>query len=375
MKHKKKFRTIIISRKTLSMIIMCIAAGIIISTVFFFTKIIISKAAEDTSDLEQVYKFALENELPGNKIENSRTLSEKILGFNLFDPKTILLAGSIFTHIDHDYISESAGAENTEIADNKSENSEIEKKIENVQISKGMNVSNATEYEIDAVSMANEPLGFTIDSSGPQILIVHTHTTESYTSDDRNTYNPSESDRSTDPDKNMIAVGNRICEVLNNAGIKTIHDTTVHDYPSYNGAYGRSLATVEKNLKENPSIKAVLDVHRDGLVRADGTKLKVTADIGGITTAQVMLVIGTNSSGLKHDNWRSNMVFASKIQKKANDMYPNMMRPLNLRVERFNQHMTAGSLIIEVGSNGNTLNEALLAAENIAAVISAVVKE
>ena len=117
------------------------------------------------------------------------------------------------------------------------------------------------------------------------------------------------------------------------------------------------------------SFKIVLDVHRDGIVRADGTKVKVSSEVEGNKTAQCMFVVGTNSE-LTHDSWQENMKLAVKIQNKANEMYPGFMRPINLRSERFNQQLSKGSIIIEVGSNGNTLNEAIYSAKLMGNVIA-----
>ncbi len=240
---------------------------------------------------------------------------------------------------------------------------------EPVKNSSGMKINNATKFPADLSEAASRSLSFT-KGDGPLVLIMHTHTTESYI--DSAAQN---SDRSTDSSKNMIAIGEEIAAVLEQNGISTVHDTTVHDYPSYNGAYTRAMATIKANLEKYPSIQIVLDVHRDGLVKADGTKLKVVCDIDGKQTAQTMLVVGTNGLGLSHGNWKENLTFAAKIQKKACQDFPDLMRPLNLREERFNQHLTKGSLILEIGSNGNTMAEAKLGASKLASAIADVINE
>ena len=180
-----------------------------------------------------------------------------------------------------------------------------------------------------------------------------------------------ETERTTDNARNVVAVGNVICGKLEEYGIKTVHDTTVHDYPSYQGAYTRTLKTIESNLKKYPSIKAVLDVHRDAFVYSDGSKLKVSYNRDGQETAKVMLVVGTDSMGLAHPGWRNNFMLAAKIQNAAEIMYPGLMRPIDLRRERFNMHMTSGSLLLEVGSNGNSLAEALEGGAEIGEAIAA----
>ena len=123
--------------------------------------------------------------------------------------------------------------------------------------------------------------------------------------------------RSTDNEKNMIAIGKVIGDILTSKGVKVIHDTTFHDYPVYNGAYGRSLSTIKAHQKENPDINVVLDIHRDAVTDSDGSQVKVLTEIKGKKTAQLMLVVGTDAGGLTHSAWRDNLIFASKIQKKA----------------------------------------------------------
>ena len=241
---------------------------------------------------------------------------------------------------------------------------------ESIKIDKGMKVSNSTAYNVDPYDAANQPLGFSLDENGAQVLIMHTHTTESFAEE---TYIKGAPDRNLDETKNISAVGAAMARVFAEKGIGVIHDRTVHDYPSYNGAYQSAAATINKNLKENPGIKVVLDVHRDGITREDGTKVKLVTEIGGEKCAQIMLVVGTNVN-LAHNNWQENFKFASKIQAKAIDMFPSLMRPIDLRQERFNEQLTLGSLIVEVGSNGNTMEEAIRGGERIAEVICAVLK-
>lgn len=210
-----------------------------------------------------------------------------------------------------------------------------------------LEIKNQSGKEADADRLVSEPLCYTVEKAPAQVLIVHTHTTESYF----------EQDRSVDENKNMTAVGEVIAKRLEESGIGVIHDTTVHDYPSYSGAYTRSCATVKKQLEAHPEIKIVLDVHRDAVAASDGRKLKLCTDINGEKTAQIMFVVGTDAQ-LEHAFWQENLKLALKIQQKANELYPTLMRPINLRAQRFNQQLSKGAVIIEVGTNGNTLDEA-----------------
>ncbi len=219
---------------------------------------------------------------------------------------------------------------------------------------------NETDYSVSKDVFKNSRLDFSKDAT---ILIMHTHTTECYAQD--NITNLSDNGRSTMENQNMIAVGKVIKDELEAAGFRVIHDTTFHDYPSYQGAYGRSLSTAKKYLSENEDIELILDIHRDAVVNDKGNRVKLVKEINGTHYAQLMIVCGTDGGGLSHPGWRDNLNFAVKLQESMNLAYPGIMRPINLRKERFNQHLTKGSLIIEVGTHGNSLTEA----KNSAALI------
>ncbi len=220
-------------------------------------------------------------------------------------------------------------------------------------------IRNETDFSINIDEMLRTPLAFDMKGQGPKILIVHTHATESYSAEGVSTYSADKGDRSEDVTKNMIAVGNAVETVFKNYGIEVLHDKTLHDKPSFNTSYASSLKTVNQYLARYPSIQIVLDVHRDAFVYENGSKAKFVTEINGQKTAQLMLVVGTNAGGLEHPDWRENMKLALKLQNAITAKYPNLMRGVNLRKERFNGHTTHGSMIIEVGSSGNTLEEAI----------------
>ena len=215
---------------------------------------------------------------------------------------------------------------------------------------------------------------FKLSYNGPEILILHTHATESFTLEGETSYNSSQSDRTQDTEKNIVKVGEKMAEIFRENGIETIHDKTLHDYPNYNGSYGNSLNTAENYLKKYPTIKMIIDVHRDAIVYGDGTKAKVLTEIDGKKAAQLMFVIGTNAGGLEHPEWKKNLCTAVKLQSAIEQKYPGLMRGINLRKERFNEHLTRGSMILEVGTSGNTLSEALYSASLAAKVIADMLK-
>lgn len=236
-------------------------------------------------------------------------------------------------------------------------------------------IRNETNYSIDVETMLNSKLTFDMKGEGPKILIVHTHATECYSEEGAVSYSPDKSDRTLDVEKNVVAVGEKMKQIFEANGIETIHDTTLHDHPNFNGSYANSLKTVEMYKAKYPSIKVVLDVHRDAYVYDDGSKAKFVTKIGEKNAAQLMLVVGTNAGGLEHPEWRENMKLALKIQQHISKKYPTLMRGVNLRKERFNGHTTKGSLIIEVGSSGNNMSEAINGASYAAEEIAKFLKE
>ncbi len=237
-----------------------------------------------------------------------------------------------------------------------------------------VNVKNATTYTLDIDQMLSEPLWFKFDGKEPEILIIHSHSSESYSATDKNYYLPTDPDRTEDIKYNVVRVGAEIVNTLQETGIKALHDTSLHDYPSYNGSYKSALASVNQYTTKYPSIKVILDIHRDAMVQADGTKLKLVSDVNGKKVAQIMLLTGTNQGGLEHPFWRENLKFAIRLQQIINKKYPTLARPVSLTKERYNTHTSFGSIIIEVGTSGNTLEEAIESAKLIGECIAEFVK-
>ncbi len=202
-----------------------------------------------------------------------------------------------------------------------------------------------------------------LDASGPTVLIIHTHTTEAYTPSAGWEYKASDRMRTMDLSRSVVRVGDEIAETLANRGIEVLHDKTVNDYPNFNAAYTTTAQRIAAWLQEYPTIQAVIDVHRDAVEYADGTAKYLSATLSdGTVSAPLMLVVGTNEGGLYHPNWQENFAWSVKLQALLERENPGLCRPLNLRKERFNGHFTPKSFILEVGTTGNTLPEALVAA-------------
>ena len=200
------------------------------------------------------------------------------------------------------------------------------------------------------------------EEEGPQILIVHTHGSEAYTMPPGEEYEASGECRTTDCNYNTVRVGDELAATLEEAGLSVLHDTTLHDYPQYSGAYDRSLASINSYLEQYPTISFVLDIHRDAISDGEGNMYKVVSNVAGLNAAQMTFVIGTDGGGLEHPNWRENLKLAAAVQQNLLDDYPSLMRPITVRNSRYNQHVTTGSLLVEMGAAGNSLDEALLSA-------------
>ncbi len=229
-------------------------------------------------------------------------------------------------------------------------------------------INNYTSYQLDWAALFRERWSSRLPRELPQILIIHTHSCEAYTQEGENTYEESDPYRTLDKAQSVVRVGDELARVFTENGFGVIHDREYYDYPGYSGSYGRSLEAVETWLTKYPSIRVVIDVHRDAL---DGGKKTVYSG-GGVEAAQVMLLITTGEAGLYHPNWKENLKLALEIQTEMERRYDGFARPLCLSRERYNEHASPGYLLLEVGTNLNSLEEALKAAELFAGCASKV---
>ena len=221
-------------------------------------------------------------------------------------------------------------------------------------------ISNSTDYTLDPQELT-ETFDAEMSGEGPQILILHSHGSEGYTPPAGEEVVWSGNLRTTDSRYNVVGVGDAMAEVFSAAGISVLHDRTLYDYPSYNEAYDRSLAAIQSYLAQYPSIRFILDVHRDAIEDADGNQYKGVSAVEEGTAAQLTLVVGSDGGGLSHPNWKENLKLAVALQDTILQQYPTLMRPVLLRNSRYNQHATTGSLLVEVGAAGNSPDEAELA--------------
>ena len=213
------------------------------------------------------------------------------------------------------------------------------------------------DYRPDLNTLLTQAVDISLPSDAPTVLIVHTHATESYAG--------TAGYRSEDESENLIAIGEEIARVLRSGGIQVLHDKTYHDQPNFDDAYGNSRRTIQTYLEKYPTIEMVLDIHRDASDTTAG-QLITSATVGGQKSAQLMMVVGTDAGGNHHPNWQQNLSLALQLSAVLEAENPGIIRPIQLRAQRFNMDLTAGSLLIEVGAAGNTQQEALIAANALA---------
>ena len=228
-------------------------------------------------------------------------------------------------------------------------------------------VHNVCGYGADVETMLTQPLAWKLKTDKPTVLIVHSHGTESYQKTEN--YNEYTSYRTRENQYNVVSVGAEIKKTLEQGGISVLHDTTRHDDPPSSKAYANSRKSVQAYLAEYPSIEIVLDIHRDSVENKNGQQVHYALKTPQGTSAKLMMVVGTDANGLKHPQWPENMAFAVKLHALLEKNYPGICRPISFRKQRFNQDLSPGALIVEVGSAGNTRQEALLAGRILAETI------
>lgn len=240
---------------------------------------------------------------------------------------------------------------------------------------KNIYFNNNTGTSINIKQLLESELSFNAKSnSEPQVLIYHTHSTECYMNEQRNYYTEKDKTRTTDKTENMIAVGNVLAKEIEKYGYKVLHSTELHDYPSYTGSYSNSAKTVNNYLNKYPSIKIIIDLHRDS-IGTTAQKTAPTKTINGKSAAQVMLVMGSNTGFIdNYPNWKENLKLATKLQQTFNNKYPGLSRALLLRSSLYNQNLSKGAMLIEIGTEANTLEEAKYSAKLVGRSIATVMK-
>ncbi|QAT62166.1 hypothetical protein EQM13_11490 [Acidilutibacter cellobiosedens] len=229
-----------------------------------------------------------------------------------------------------------------------------------------MEEDSSASVDVSKISKPSNINPIKVDKSKPYIVIYHTHGTEGYLPIKENQYH------TTERKYNMLTIGDVMYETLNKDGYNTIHIDTYHDIPSYGQSYSRSLKTITSKLKEEPNLKVVFDVHRDGVSEdasyIDKAKSEAKVKVNGEDVATFSLVIGPDSPNVKEVT-----EFAKYIKNVSDKMYPGLCKGIIIKpTGRFNQFVTNYYALIEVGSNLNTIDEAKASSKLIAKIIGVV---
>lgn len=232
-----------------------------------------------------------------------------------------------------------------------------------------ISIKNSSGLSVDPAALLTQPLNWALRGEQPTVLILHTHTTESYTKSPGESYTESGDFRTLDERYNMLSVGDALTALLEAEGISVIHDRAVYDYPSYDGSYALAREATLGWLEAYPSIVLVLDLHRD----ASGdihNQLRTAIQVEGAECARLMLVMGTDGAGMTHPEWRENLALGLKLQTVLESTAPGITRPISLRAQRFNQDLSTGAMIVEVGAAGDTHAAAVNAMSILAQAIA-----
>ena len=338
-----------------------------------------------SSNMSQYVKKAIDTELPDINVENNKTKEErnednKFLNFIIgLELSVVNAKEKIVENIEvNNEVGQNVENEKDESKDENKQEKEVEfaKGKEETKVTtknpiadaytkryKGVKIKNETGYDLSEEDLNYDKLK--IDKSN--IIIFHTHTCESYTSSKKYSYTPTGNFRTTDLKYSVARVGDELTNYLKKYNFNVTHNKTYHDYPSYNGSYSRSLSTVSGILKKTKA-DIIIDLHRDAIGSYSG--YAPTVKIGDDECAQIMFVIGTDGGQLKHQNWKSNLRFAIKMQELANKEYPGLFKPIILRNSRYNQHLGKAACIIEVGSTGNKLEQCLNSMKYLSKIIN-----
>lgn len=196
-----------------------------------------------------------------------------------------------------------------------------------------------------------------------RVLIYHTHTYEAFTATEQHPYTSSEKWRTSNAQRNVVALGAYLSELLSQAGVSVTHDTTAFEPPKLSSAYERSLKMLEERTQNGEVYDLYIDLHRDAYSEGNGPN---TVEKDGEEIARLMFLIGkgTGQTGAGYDikpDFESNHTIAQLLTNRLNIQLENLCRAVKVKSGRYNQHVAPCCVLIEVGNNHNTLEEALRA--------------
>ena len=289
-------------------------------------------------DKEEFLKFLIHTSYPESSVENKDTVKEKSEDENIVNKED-------------DYIKFHIGEENIPTL-NKSDESEITEEITSVV---------SSEYKNN----------IRLTKDNPTMLIYHTHAGETYLDSPEGNYHSQ-----NNKDKSVIEIGTLLTEQLNKKGWGIAHSTKYHDYPQFTKSYVNSLETVKSLLNNYKSINIALDLHRDGrdLKTEDDMKKeseRMTTTYKGEKVAKFFFVVG-----MKNENINEVQSLAEDITKFAQSKYPELVLPIVKKQHgKFNQYMAKNHMLIEIGSNGTTSEEAKASVKYVAEILDEYFKQ
>ena len=232
----------------------------------------------------------------------------------------------------------------------------IPKNVAGYTLVNGVYIKNASDKTLDSTALSG---GFAAQfkDNAPQVLILHTHGSESYTPAEGTSYVSTGNYRTNDARYSVIRVGDEIAATLSSYGISVLHDRVLYDDPLYEGSYERAAEAIEAYLEKYPSITYVLDIHRDAVEDSSCKQYKLVSREEP-DAAQLSFIMGSN-----HEGWEENLKLAVAVSAQISAEYPTVMRPITLRNSNYNEHYTSGSMLIEVGAAGNSPEEAIRAGQ------------
>ena len=239
-------------------------------------------------------------------------------------------------------------------------------------------LQNETLYRPNIEEIKNKQSITISNSNGPLVLILHTHASEAYLSPQTSylTGNIGQEIYSNDQNRSVISVGEALCESLKQNGISAIHCSDQHGKNgTLQNSYQGSADCIEKYLKKYPSIQYVIDIHRDGILSDNGELVRTIANHEGESYGQIMAVVGTDGNGTEYPNWQPNLSLALRLNERLESCVENICRPTSLRNASYNQELAPNALLLEIGSAGNTQEEAIRSAELVGKVLSDLIKQ
>lgn len=223
--------------------------------------------------------------------------------------------------------------------------------------------------QVDAEQQLLQPLAWDLKAENAKVLILHSHISESYTKTAGQDYSESEPYRTGNNDYNVAAVGERLAQHLRDAGVEVIHDTTDFEVPNTDYAYDSARDSLEQYLRDNPDIALVIDLHRDAALTQDGYQWGPTVNVNGRETARIAFAVGTGCYIGGENHWEENLSVVTKVQVQLEKLFPGITRDILVSSSQYNQDLPAKFILAEVGAAGNTLEEAMNAADCLAEAI------